>query len=334
MKSVSVLIPTLNSGNVLAACLESIAWQQYPRDCLEIIVADGGSTDDTLAIARRYTDKVHANPLRTGEAGKAVALKHANGEIVAFIDSDNILPQSDWLAKMTQPFEDPEIVGAEPLHYVRRAEDGYTTRYCALMGMNDPLCLFLGNYDRENAITGKWTEMPVAVREQDTYLKIELDERRLPTIGANGFLARRRALEDCTIRDYLFDIDVVYELLKKGKPKFAKVKIGIIHVFSGDVRTFARKQLRRVRDYMYYSRSGLRTYPWKTVSGWRLAKFIVYCFLILPVLIQAAVGYWRKPDRAWLFHPVACWITLLVYAYGTVRGLILPQAQDRTKWGQ
>ncbi len=332
MKSVSVLIPTLNSGQVLSACLESIAWQQYPRDCLEIVIADGGSTDDTLAIARRYTDRIHVNPLKTGEAGKAIALEQAKGEIVAFIDSDNILPQSDWLVRMTEPFDDPEIVGAEPISYVWRAEDGYITRYCALLGMNDPLCLFLGNYDRQSAISGKWTDMPVVIRDRANFLKVEFDERNLPTIGANGFLARRRALAECTIQDYLFDIDVVYELLQKGKPKFAKVKIGIIHIFSGDVRTFFRKQLRRVSDYSYYARSGLRRYPWRTLSGWRLVKFILACILVLPLLVQAAVGYLHKPDRAWLFHPFACWITLLVYSYGTLRSLVVSQAQDRTNW--
>ncbi|MDO8727305.1 MAG: hypothetical protein Q7J35_14640 [Candidatus Methanoperedens sp.] len=54
---------------------------------------------------------------------------------------------------MTEPFQDREIAGTEPLYYNYRKEDGYITRYCAMLGMNDPLCLFLGNYDRiPNAI--------------------------------------------------------------------------------------------------------------------------------------------------------------------------------------
>ena len=36
-------------------------------------------------------------------------------------------------------------------------DDGYITCYCALLGMNDPICLFFGNYDRFNLITNKWT---------------------------------------------------------------------------------------------------------------------------------------------------------------------------------
>ncbi|MDA1088671.1 MAG: hypothetical protein O2901_16875, partial [Verrucomicrobia bacterium] len=63
------------------------------------------------------------------------------------------------------PFDDPEIVAAEPLFYTRRDTDPALTRYFAMLGMNDPLCLFLGNYDRFSLVTGKWTELGIrAVR--------------------------------------------------------------------------------------------------------------------------------------------------------------------------
>jgi len=47
------------------------------------------------------------NPLKTGEAGKAAGVKHAGGEIIALIDSDNILPERDWLVRMAALFYDP-----------------------------------------------------------------------------------------------------------------------------------------------------------------------------------------------------------------------------------
>ena len=334
MQSVSVLIPTLNAGRVLEGCLQSIAGQGYPKELVEIIIADGGSTDETLAIARRYTDNIYANPLKTGEAGKAVALKHAQGEIVALVDSDNILPSTDWLSRMVVPFADEEIVGAEPLEYTYRKEDGYITRYCALMGMNDPLCLFLGNYDRHNSITGRWTEMPVGVEDKGDYLKVTLNNRKLPTIGANGFLIRRDDLLRTSVEDYLFDIDVVYELALRGKNKYAKVKTGIVHLFSGDVFTFVRKQQRRINDYLYYRGANLRKYPWGSLDKRRLLKFVAYCVLVFPLLVQGLTGYWRKPDTAWLFHPVACWITLTVYGTGWLRGPIRAEAQNREEWRQ
>ncbi len=48
--TISIIIPTLNSARTLKDCLDSIAIQDYPKDKIEIIIADGGSTDDTMAI--------------------------------------------------------------------------------------------------------------------------------------------------------------------------------------------------------------------------------------------------------------------------------------------
>ncbi|MBI4743983.1 MAG: glycosyltransferase [Actinobacteria bacterium] len=89
------------------------------------------------------TSNIHIVPnnLKTGEAGKAVGVKAAKNEIIALIDSDNILPCDDWLKRMVEPFEDKEIIASEPIKYTYRKEDSFITRYCALMGMNDPLCL-------------------------------------------------------------------------------------------------------------------------------------------------------------------------------------------------
>ncbi|WP_423792391.1 glycosyltransferase family 2 protein [Methanocaldococcus indicus] len=334
--SITVVIPTYNSEKTLEMCLESIVNQDYPKDKIEIIIADGGSVDRTLEIARRYTDKIFNNPLKTGEAGKAVGVKKANGDIIALIDSDNILPTKDWFKKMIKPFiEDEEIVGSEPLYYTYRKEDGYITRYCALIGMNDPLCLYMGNYDRYCLITDKWTELNIKEEDRGDYLKIEINEREIPTIGANGFMIRRKMLKKCSIDDYLFDIDVVYELVKQGYNKFAKVKVGIIHIFSGSISTFIRKQRRRIKDYSYYKKLGLRKYPWSSLSRGKLLKFIVYTVFILPLLFQVIKGYRKKPDVAWFFHIPACWITLLVYGFGTLQNYLFGvKPEDRSKWKQ
>lgn len=328
---ISIVIPTYNSARTLPMCLDSIKEQEYLGET-EIIIADGGSTDATLEIARRYTDKIYPNPLKTGEAGKAVGVKHAIGEIIALIDSDNILPERDWLSRMAAPFSDPEIAGAEPLYYTYRKQDSYITRYCAMMGMNDPLCLFTGNYDRMNIITGKWTEMPVKEIDMGDFLKVELNEKKLPTIGANGFLVRRALLDGCSISDYLFDIDVVYELVMKGNTRFAKVKTGIVHLFSGSIYTFIKKQRRRIRDYGYYEKMGARKYPWSALSKWKLLKFIIYTVTILPLTGQVAIGWWKKKDSAWAFHGVACWATLIIYAIGTLKNTSYSKAEDRSKW--
>ncbi|HEY5530490.1 MAG TPA: glycosyltransferase [Candidatus Anoxymicrobiaceae bacterium] len=331
--SVSVVIPTLNAGSVLAPCLQSIRGQEYGGP-LEVLIADGGSTDDTIAIAERFDCVVVDNPLKTGEAGKAAGLKVATGDIVALIDSDNILPGAGWLSRMTAPFSDPSIAGSEPIEYTCRPGDPGLTRYCALIGMNDPLVYFLGNYDRMSTLSGKWTGLEIETRDRGDYIEVVLEAGAVPTMGANGFMVRRELIQLLGIEDYLFDIDVVGRLVGLGHNRFAKVKTGIVHLYGKGLRTFGRKQLRRVRDYRYYSARGMRSYGWSEQKKRGVFRFIIYCVLIVPLAAQALRGYSRRPDNAWLLHVPACWITLAVYAWGFAEAAFRPREQGRERWRQ
>lgn len=334
LPSISVIIPTLNAARPLGECLQRIADQDYPKDKVEIIIADGGSTDKTLEIAKKFGARITENKLKTGEAGKAAGLKVAKNELISLIDSDNYLPDKSWFKRMVEPFEDKEIIGSEPIEYTYRKEDGKITRYCALIGMNDPICMFLGNYDRINYLTGRWTDMKVKSEDKGNYYKVELEKFKVPTIGANGTFIRRDLIKDF-VGDYLFDIDEIYALMDRGQNKFAKVKVGIIHVFSGDVNTFIRKQKRRIKDYAYYQKLGVRKYPWSKLNKIGFLKFIVFSALWLPTFLQSLVGYVKKKDSAWFFHPLACFLTLWVYGTGKIGQVLFGvKEMDRKGWKQ
>jgi rSAM/selenodomain-associated transferase 2 len=81
---ISAIIPTLNAGDGLASCLASIA------DADEIIVADGGSTDATLAISRKASATIVAS-----ERGRGVQLAKgasaASGDALLFVHADTHL---------------------------------------------------------------------------------------------------------------------------------------------------------------------------------------------------------------------------------------------------
>jgi glycosyltransferase involved in cell wall biosynthesis len=332
--SVSIIIPTYNSSRSLGECLDSIKAQDYPAENIEIIIVDAGSTDATLEIASKAdVSKVLSNPLKTGEAGKAVGIPAASGEILAFIDSDNILDGSDWLKKMVAPFENPDIVLSECYAFTYRPSDSVVDRYCSLMGMNDPIHLFLGNYDRLCALTGKWTGLPVKMTDRGDYFEVELTKETTPTMGANGSLIRRSAIEKIDCQSYYFDIDVVYELVCRGYNRIGMVKKGIVHLFCPDLRTLARKQRRRIQDFLHYKRLGHRTYPHQKYF-WGYVKFVLCCLLVFPLLIQSLLGYARKNDTAWFIHPIVCWLTLITYGWATARSLFLTAEFDRSGWSQ
>ena len=208
--------------------------------------------------------------------------------------------------------------------------------------MNDPLVMFLGNYDRMNLITKKWTEVPHEEKDLGNYLLVKFKGDVLPTIGANGTLFRSSFLKEFSNEDYLFDIDILFrELKKSGEVKFIKIKNGIIHTFcENDVGKFIRKQKRRIRDYLFFKNSkGIRSYDWNSVAfdgtrSLRIIKFTLYCLTLFPLIVQSVIGYLRKPDFAWFFHPLACEITFFVYGWHRVFSAFYKTELKRDRWKQ
>jgi glycosyltransferase involved in cell wall biosynthesis len=324
-------VPTLNSARTLEACLSALRAQDYPGE-IEIVVADAGSEDGTREIAARHGARVVPNPLISGEAGKAAALRAAGGELVALIDSDNIVVGDDWLTRMVAPFADPTIVASEPIAFSALPSDTLVDRYCAVFGVNDPLCYFMGNYDRCSAASGRWTALTVDSCDYGDYLAIALDRDLLPTFGANGTLYRRRVLARFVV-DYLIDVDVPVRI-GRDMPgsRFAKVRTSIRHLFCSDTKAFARKQRRRIRDFFAAPKGVDRAYPWSAFLGVGVARFSIACVTVIPLVAQSVRAYARSGDRAAFFHPVACWLTLWVYATTFIfaRG----KALDRRGWRQ
>lgn len=89
----SVVIPTLNAGAYLAEALDSVGSQTRPPD--EVLVVDGGSTDNTLAIAHRYPFvRCMTQEGRGLSDAWNCGVRASKGDAVALLDSDDIwLPE-------------------------------------------------------------------------------------------------------------------------------------------------------------------------------------------------------------------------------------------------
>ena len=92
---VSIIVPTLNAQRTLQNTLESIASQSYPAEDVEVLLIDGGSTDDTLQIACQYGCTVLRNDKVQQEFAKHIGLLQARGEYLMFLDSDEVLDNPD-----------------------------------------------------------------------------------------------------------------------------------------------------------------------------------------------------------------------------------------------
>ncbi len=91
---VSVIIPTYNCPGFLTAAIESVLAQTYTE--LEVVVVDDGSTDNTAEVVRGFESRVRY--VYQDNAGTAAArntgIKAARGEVIAFLDHDDLwLPE-------------------------------------------------------------------------------------------------------------------------------------------------------------------------------------------------------------------------------------------------
>lgn len=107
--TISVVIPSLNQGPFLRRCLQSIVDQSYPHT--EILLIDGGSTDETSRIAHEFRDQISYWVSET-DSGQSEALNKgfaaANGEILCWLNSDDYFLDGAFSAVIAAFEQEPE----------------------------------------------------------------------------------------------------------------------------------------------------------------------------------------------------------------------------------
>ncbi len=95
---ISVVVITYNAARTLSACLASIFNIDYPHSRYEVLVVDGGSSDETRKIAAAYS---RCKVIKSPNAGRALqrnlGVEAAKGELIAFTDADCTV-ERNWLA--------------------------------------------------------------------------------------------------------------------------------------------------------------------------------------------------------------------------------------------
>lgn len=106
---VSIVIITKNEEKNIESCLESIKYQTYPQEKLEIIIVDNNSLDRTKEIAYRYTDRIYDfGPERSAQ--RNFGIKQATGKYILYLDADMSLSE-DIIKECVQKCEDLGFVG-------------------------------------------------------------------------------------------------------------------------------------------------------------------------------------------------------------------------------
>lgn len=199
MPDVTVVVPVRNAAGILEECLESIASAQ-PR---EIVIVDGLSTDETLAIAGRYPTKIISDEGKGLPAARMMGAREAESRWIALVDADVVFPEG-----ALEHLLDEFVAG------------GYTALQAGLESTAGPgyWGQALANHHRTGR-SKRWFGLVATIMERDAFLAHGLDE---------GFLSGE-------------DIELRWRLAEAGARTGVSERTIVEHRF-GDTFGFAKDQ--------------------------------------------------------------------------------------------
>lgn len=129
---ISLITVTFNSAATLADTIKSVIKQDYSN--IEYIIVDGGSTDQTIEIIKKYEERFPIKWVSEPDKGLYDAInkgiKMATGDVVGIINSDDFYHRADGLSKIAKGFDNEEVdcVFAD-IRFVRPENLQKTVRY-------------------------------------------------------------------------------------------------------------------------------------------------------------------------------------------------------------
>ena len=291
---VSAIIPLHNSGAYIEETIQGLLHQSIPFD--EIVMVDGASTDNTVAIVKKYKKikliALEKDPERI--AKRNIGFRASKGNIIAFVDSDLILVK-DWLKEVLKGFEQGHVAAVD-----RRAVYKPET-YIAKM--NDHF------FDLR--FTDKYRPFTAWVVTRDVLTRFGgLDE------SAIGF-------EDINLGDALYkngyDIYFAQKAIAyhKGEPTNFKTEMRRHFWFGSHALPYWKKRKPRGKQFKVALFSLLTVLLFiKPLIALTLI-FLLYLYVFVKDLF-----YWKMQLKYLFVHPFIAVASEFMYAWGFVYALI------------
>lgn len=320
LPKVSFAFPVLNEEQSIERCLQSIRNQNYPAELLEIILADGGSTDKTIELAKKYNCIVINNPKKLAEPGGFLAHQKATGDIKVFFAADNALPHKNWIQEMAAPFiHDPDIYGAYT-HIVPAPQDNSFNRYYSLLHV-EPFTWFIYG---QASHPGKFKNIYKISEKNENYIVFNLSVMNHPLLAfAQGFCIRR---EFSRKKEYEHDdILPVIQMIGEGYKLAYVPTAGIYHYHLKGYMQYLKKFQSRIRNSLINKNAG---FDIRYIYLSRLRKFKKYLWLLYGVTIIGPVfdsirWYMRDNEKCWFWHMPASISLSYLIVYEAIMSMII-----------
>jgi glycosyltransferase involved in cell wall biosynthesis len=287
---VSVVIPVRNEAAFIAQLVTSIFAQDYPSECLEVIVADGMSTDGTREILNELTAArtelvVVDNPGRIVSTGLNLAIARARGDVIVRIDGHAVIAPDFLRQNVALLDEHPEAwsVGGPIRHAA-------TTTFGGAVAIAMSHRLGVGNASHRYP-------------EYEGYV----EGAQFPAIRRWVF-DRIGTFDERLVRNQ--DDEFNFRIHQAGGRVYISPRVR----YSYFVRSSAGQLFRQYFQYGFWRIPVLEKH--RRPTTWR--QLAPTLFLALCAILGIAGAWWREPAVA-IAVPAAYLIALCVAASGTVR---------------
>ncbi|MBI3333862.1 glycosyltransferase [Candidatus Pacearchaeota archaeon] len=311
---VSYILGIYNAERTLRECLDSIFMQNFPKREYEVIIVDGGSNDSTLNIVRQYQKqyknmKLIHNTYKLSEGkgmGKDQGVQAAKGDLLIFLDHDNILLEKTWTEHILKPFADKKIMASQSL--LRPIEeDPAFLQYVNAVGVEDAFAI-------PYSLVAQVTLHPEKFERKGEHYEHVLDEEQVLFGGANGCAFRREVFEK--IGGYTRDVDIFAAMAEHKMKVAVPIHCRVYHKTSATLISYLRKKaiyFYRFIDHEYQAKK----FKWvpKSFRGkvWFMLRVMYNLSLVGPLLV-ACKKFFETGKTYWLLHPVLLFLMTSMYA--------------------
>ena len=279
---ITVAVVAYNAEWCIKSCLESLLRQKSHGGRFEILVVDGCSTDGTRDIIRGFGNRVRLveNPKRTISSNRNVAIREARYPIIAFTDSDCVVPDH-WLNALSDGYKqiqqiNPLLAGVGG----GNAPPPSLGAFQAALGIS--LNSFIGSL---GSVQGKLYDRPRAV-ESLSCLNVLYDLPALKQVG--GF--------DEELKNMCEDTDINHRLIKRGRTLY--------FIPGADIEHHTRQNLLSWCSNMYAYGVGRARIMCKHRTVFSPSYLLALLFLP-GLLVGSLVGsIWPWALLVWLYIPL------------------------------
>ncbi len=347
---VSIIIATYNSSKILDKTLNALAHQTYPTDQLEIIIIDGGSTDNTREIASSYNCRVIDNPKKDPVSAKAIGYKASHGKYVMTLDHDEVLINPNSIRhRIDGMVNHPECKAAFCSGYKRPDDYPGLNQYISEYG--DPLSLFVyhcsKDYKRARKTYLKSGKLVNPLNESSSvsdtlYDVIEIisPKKIIVELCCMATIIDKEFFEATTsfMNDPAEMVHLYYNMLETGHNRIIVSKNDPLEHYSADSLVSYLPKLRwRVINNVHFAEranQGFKGRPKSYKTLFMTYLFPLYSITFIFPLIEAIFLALSRRNSAYLLHPFLCIYVTIYIIWQYIRKILRVPPVQRTYDGK